>query len=46
MLPVQRPRYDFHMSIEKARKELGFEPKMPLLDGMKEELRWLMEGAI
>jgi nucleoside-diphosphate-sugar epimerase len=39
--PAQKARFDFHMSIEKARRELGFEPRVTLLDGMKEQLRWL-----
>jgi nucleoside-diphosphate-sugar epimerase len=45
VLPVARPRYDFHMSIDKARAELSFEPRVRLLDGMKEELEWLRQSA-
>jgi nucleoside-diphosphate-sugar epimerase len=39
--PADKPSYDFHMSIERARRELGFEPKTKLLDGMREQLAWL-----
>jgi nucleoside-diphosphate-sugar epimerase len=38
-----RTVYDFHMSIERARDELGFSPRVALLDGMREELAWLRE---
>lgn len=39
--PSQKPSYDFHMSIAKARRELGFEPRVRLADGMAEQLAWL-----
>jgi nucleoside-diphosphate-sugar epimerase len=41
LLPAQKKRFDFHMSIAKARSELGFEPRVPLAEGMAEQLRWL-----
>jgi nucleoside-diphosphate-sugar epimerase len=40
-LPREKPRRDYHMSIEKARRELGFAPSVKLLDGMIEQLAWL-----
>lgn len=40
-LPADKPTYDFHMSIAKVRTELGFVPRVSLLDGMKEQLAWL-----
>lgn len=40
-LPADKPSYDFHMSIERARRELGFEPRVSLLEGMREQLAWL-----
>lgn len=36
-----KPRRDYHMSIEKARRELGFEPQVALESGMAEQLAWL-----
>lgn len=36
-----KPRRDYHMSIEKARRELGFEPQVTLELGMAEQLAWL-----
>ena len=39
--PRVKPRRDYHMSIDKARRELGFEPAVTLRDGMAEELAWL-----
>jgi UDP-glucose 4-epimerase len=39
--PAEKPRVDFHMSIEKARRDLGFTPEVTLAAGMEEELRWL-----
>ncbi len=42
-LPADKPSYDFHMSIGRARRELGFGPRTPLLDGMREELAWLRQ---
>ncbi len=43
--PAQRPRYDFHMSIERAQQQLGFAPTISLEDGMREQLEWLRRGA-
>lgn len=40
-----KPRLDFHMSIDKARAELGFEPRVSLEEGMAEQLEWLRRGA-
>lgn len=40
-LPAERPAYDFHMSIERARRELPFVPRVALADGMREQLDWL-----
>lgn len=45
LVPARKARYDFHMSIEKARRELGFEPQIELLDGMREQLAWLRSVA-
>jgi len=42
-LPADKPSYDFHMSIERARRELGFAPSVALLDGMREQLGWLRQ---
>lgn len=39
--PRQKPRMDFHLSIDKARAELGFRPSVALEDGMREQLAWL-----
>ena len=39
--PREKPRRDFHMSIEKARAELGFSPEVSLEDGMRGQLAWL-----
>ena len=36
-----KPRRDFHMSIERAREELGFEPQVTLEEGMRQQLRWM-----
>lgn len=41
LLPAQKKRFDFHMSIDKIRRELGFEPRVRLEQGMAEQLRWL-----
>ncbi len=41
----EKPRRDYHMSIERARRELGFEPTVSLEEGMREELDWLRRGA-
>jgi len=37
----QKPRRDFHMSIDRARAELGFAPATALSAGMAEELAWM-----
>ena len=39
--PAEKPRLDFHMRIDKARRELGFTPAVSLADGMAEQLAWL-----
>jgi nucleoside-diphosphate-sugar epimerase len=44
-VPAEKPRYDFHMNIELARRELGFLPTVSLEDGMREQLEWLRRGA-
>ncbi|HYQ17773.1 MAG TPA: NAD(P)-dependent oxidoreductase [Polyangiaceae bacterium] len=44
-LPSDRQVYNFHMSIERAKAELGFEPRVSLLDGMKEQLLWLRQRS-
>jgi UDP-glucose 4-epimerase len=38
-------RRDYHMSIDKARRELGFAPSMRLREGMALELAWLRGRA-
>jgi nucleoside-diphosphate-sugar epimerase len=43
--PREKPRRDYHMSIARARRELGFEPSVKLQDGMAEELDWLKRGT-
>ncbi len=45
LLPAQKKRFDFHMSIAKIRAELGFEPQVRLAEGMAEQLRWLRSLA-
>ena len=45
LLPRQKPRRDFHMSIARARTQLGFEPQVALRGGMAEQLAWLRAGA-
>jgi UDP-glucose 4-epimerase len=45
LLPADKPQYDFHMSIERARRELGFAPRVALADGMREQLAWLRARA-
>lgn len=40
---VDKPSYDFHMSIERARHELGFTPSVSLSEGMREQLAWLRQ---
>lgn len=41
-LPRQKARRDYHMSIQKARRELLFEPQVQLKDGMHEQMSWLL----
>lgn len=40
-----KPRRDYHMSIDKARRELGFAPSVALRAGMAEQLAWLRAGS-
>lgn len=42
--PRVKPRRDYHMSIERASRELGFTPQVGLREGMAEELAWLRQG--
>lgn len=44
MQPRQKTRRDYHMDIERARRELDFEPSVTLREGMREELAWIREG--
>ncbi|MCS6899789.1 MAG: NAD(P)-dependent oxidoreductase [Myxococcales bacterium] len=37
----QKERRDYHMRIDLAARELGFQPQVRLEDGMKEQLGWL-----
>lgn len=41
VVPRQKERRDYHMSIELATRELGFRPQVRLADGMREQLEWL-----
>jgi nucleoside-diphosphate-sugar epimerase len=43
--PSERARYDFHMSVDKAQRELGFVPEVTLGDGLRQQLAWLRAGA-
>lgn len=43
--PRAKPRRDYHMSIDKARAELGFTPSVSLRAGMAEQLAWLRSRA-
>jgi UDP-glucose 4-epimerase len=45
-LERMKPRRDYHMSIAKARLELGFEPRVQLREGMREQLAWLRSAAV
>jgi nucleoside-diphosphate-sugar epimerase len=38
---AQKPSFDFHMSIDKIRSQLGFDPRVRLADGMRQQLRWI-----
>ena len=40
-VPEQEAHSGFHMSIDAARRVLGFEPSVTLADGMREQLTWL-----
>lgn len=44
-LPREKERRDYHLSIDKARRELGFEPEVELASGMAEQLAWLRAAA-
>ena len=44
-LPENKIRFDFHMNIDKIKAELGFEPEVALIDGMRQELRWIRASA-
>lgn len=46
LLPSAHPTYAFHMSIERARSELGYVPQVRLLDGMREQLAWLRQPSL
>jgi nucleoside-diphosphate-sugar epimerase len=39
--PRVKPRRDYHMSIARARTQLGFAPGVALKDGMAEQLAWI-----
>jgi UDP-glucose 4-epimerase len=39
--PRVKPRRDYHLSIEKARRELGYQPSVALAEGVAEQLAWL-----
>jgi nucleoside-diphosphate-sugar epimerase len=43
--PRVKPRRDYHMSIERARRELGFRPSTDIESGMREQLEWLQKGT-
>ena len=43
--PRKKPRLDYHMSIERAARELGFTPNVALEEGMRRQLAWLKEGS-
>lgn len=43
-LPRQKELRNCHLSIDKARRELGFQPEEELLLGMQEELAWIANG--
>jgi nucleoside-diphosphate-sugar epimerase len=42
--PRVKPRCDYHMSIERARLDLGFTPRVALRAGMAEQLAWIRAG--
>jgi nucleoside-diphosphate-sugar epimerase len=44
--PREKPRRDFHMSIDRARAELGFAAATALSAGMAEELAWMRAEPI
>jgi UDP-glucose 4-epimerase len=44
-LPDSKRRFPFHMSISKAQRDLGFRPAFELLEGMRQELRWIASLA-
>lgn len=39
--PSTKPCDGAHLSIERARRVLGFQPEVPLAEGMREQLAWL-----
>jgi UDP-glucose 4-epimerase len=39
--PRAKPRLDYHLNIERARRELGFLPRVSLREGMARQLEWL-----
>jgi dTDP-glucose 4,6-dehydratase len=44
---TDRPGHDFRYSIDasKLKAELGWEPRMPLLEGLEDTVRWYVENA-
>ncbi|RAK59233.1 dTDP-glucose 4,6-dehydratase [Phenylobacterium hankyongense] len=44
---ADRPGHDFRYSIDasKLKAELGWEPRMPLLEGLEDTVRWYVENA-
>jgi len=40
---INHLRYDFHFSIEKAKKELGYKPEIPFNEGIKRIAQWYKE---
>jgi nucleoside-diphosphate-sugar epimerase len=43
--PAAKPPLDFHMNIDKARRDLGFRPAISLESGMAQQLAWLRTAA-
>ncbi len=44
--PRKKPRLDYHMSIARAEKALGFTPRVALEEGMREQLEWLKKRLV
>jgi nucleoside-diphosphate-sugar epimerase len=42
--PRAKPRRDYHMSIERARRELGFAARVTLEEGMRRQLEAMRES--